>query len=490
MNPQSFRLSLLLLLLLPLLHYISSFDYHHFHKIQAITNTSKPASSSNPEKTQTEITHGKLNNPLNSEVSYNVSHSPFTTINATNTSSITNSNFTTNAKAVRKGKSKLIKVEKDLARARASIRRAVRFCNYTSDEKQTFVPRGVIYRSAYALHQSHIEMEKIFKVWTYREGEPPFAHDGPYNNIYASEGRFMEEMDSTSSPFAAHHPDEAHAFFVPLSVFKVLKFVYMRAPYWGDSLPRVFADYVNVISYKYPYWNRSNGGDHFMVSCYDWAPDVTRADHKLYKDFIRVLCNANTSEGFMPERDATLPEINLPFGQLSTKMTGERPSKRSIFAFFAGGAHGYIRDVLLQHWKDKDDEVQVHEYLPKDVDYNDLMRKSKFCLCPSGWEVASPRVVEAIYASCVPVILSSNYWLPFSDVLDWSKFSVQIPIERIPEIKEILKGISQRKYLELQKRVRQVRIHFEVNRPPRSFDAFHMVLHSVWLRRLNFRLPY
>eukprot|EP00262_Sarcandra_glabra_P003721 TRINITY_DN1449_c0_g2_i5.p1 TRINITY_DN1449_c0_g2~~TRINITY_DN1449_c0_g2_i5.p1 ORF type:complete len:511 (+),score=38.10 TRINITY_DN1449_c0_g2_i5:93-1625(+) len=510
MKRLSFRSSLLLLpLLLPLLLYVSALDHHLLQNFLFLTNTSRPASSLIPEKTHIEITHASLKIPLNSEISYNLSHRPLTTINATNTSfttiNPTNTNFTTiNAtnissttnsnltaeKSVIRRQSKLLKIEMDLARARASIRRAVRFRNYTSDKKQTFLPRGAIYRNPYAFHQSYIEMEKIFKVWTYKEGEPPLFHDGPCNNIYSTEGQFIDEIESGTSAFAARHPDEAHAFFLPLSVVKVLWFVYKPiTSYSRDSLKRLFIDYVSVVSHKYRYWNRSNGGDHFMVSCHDWAPSVTRANPELYKDFIRVLCNANTSEGFKPERDATLPEINLEVGQLSTKKVGQSPSKRSILAFFAGGAHGYIRDILLHQWKDKDVEVQVHEYLLKGVDYTELMGKSKFCLCPSGYEVASPRVAEAIYAGCVPVIISKHYWLPFSDVLDWSKFSVQIPIDRIPDIKVILKGISKRQYLVLHQRVRQARIHFEVNRPARSFDVFHMVLHSLWLRRLNLQLP-
>ncbi|XP_031103766.1 probable glycosyltransferase At5g03795 [Ipomoea triloba] len=383
--------------------------------------------------------------------------------------------------------SNLERLEAKMGMARAAIRDALHGRTKPKLDDPDYVPAGPLYWNAKVFHRSYLEMEKQLKVYVYEEGEKPIFHTGPCKNIYSTEGNFIHRIEK--SKFRTRDAEKAHIFFLPVTVAGIVMMIYERnlSEPWGPMKLTV-SDYVNVVAQKYPYWNRSLGADHFMLSCHDWGPEISKAVPELFKNSIRALCNANTSEGFKPSKDVSIPEIHLPDGTMQGLLGDPSPANRSILVFFAGGIHGPIRPILLEHWENKDEDVQVHKYLPSGVSYYDLLRKSRFCICASGYEVASPRMVEALYTGCVPVLIKSHYVAPFSDVLNWKAFSVEIPVGEIPNLKKILSGISEREYLSLQRMGSLARRHFEVNFPTKRYDVFHMILHSAWLRRLNFRL--
>ncbi|MFS7904667.1 putative xylogalacturonan beta-1,3-xylosyltransferase [Helianthus anomalus] len=387
----------------------------------------------------------------------------------------------------RKITSSLGKIEAGLAKSRALIIKKSGANRTVDDHDEDYVPSGSVYWNPDLFHRSYLVMEKELKIYVYEEGNLPVFHDAPCDGILGMEGIFINDMEI--SRFRTRDPDEAHLFFLPFSIVSIVHYVFERETRLWSDMKNTVIDYVNVIAEKYPYWNRSRGADHFMLACHDWGPEISSAIPTLYKNSIRALCNANTSEGFNLTRDVSIPEIYLPHGTTKGLLGGPSPSKRTTLVFFSGGVHGYIREVLLDHWENKtEDGVKIQKYLSKGEDYYEEVRKSKYCICASGWEVASPRMVEALYMGCVPVLIKDHYAKPFNDILDWRKFSIDIGLENIPNLKTILMRISQRKYIRLQRNGVQVQKHFVINLPPKRYDVFHMILHSIWLRRLNTRI--
>ncbi|KAJ0253191.1 Exostosin family protein [Hirschfeldia incana] len=343
-----------------------------------------------------------------------------------------------------------------------------------------------LYRNVSIFKRSYEMMEKMLKVYVYKEGDKPIMHTPKLGGIYSSEGWFMKLIESNNK-YVTKDATKAHLFYLPFSSQMLEETLYVKNSHSHRNLIKYLKDYIDFISIKYPYWNRTSGADHFLAACHDWAPSETR---KHFPSSIRALCNSDVKEGFVFGKDTSLPEtyVRDPKKPLSN-LGGKSASRRPTLAFFAGQPdHGYVRPILLSYWgNNKDPDLKIFGELPRskgNKSYLQFMKTSKYCICAKGYEVNSPRVVEAIFYDCVPVIISDNFVPPFFGVLNWESFAVFVLEKDIPNLKKILMSISERRYRQMQMRVKRVRKHFLWHVKPEKYDMFHMILHSVWFNRV------
>ncbi|CAM8966363.1 unnamed protein product [Rhodiola kirilowii] len=342
-----------------------------------------------------------------------------------------------------------------------------------------------VYRNVSIFRRSYELMESVLKVYVYGEGEKPVFHQPTLDGIYAAEGWFIKLMEENKR-FTVQDPSEAHLFFLPFSVKSLRALFYGKFHGWKSRMLHI-DNYVDLISRKYPFWNRTQGADHFLVACHDWGPRMTSGRAK---NCIRSLCNANAGDGFRIGKDATLPvtfvrKAKEPLRDLGVKL----PSKRPTLAFFAGSMHGDLRPLLVKYWQNKEPDMVILGSLPRNGQgqkiYRDHMKNSKYCICARGYEVHTPRIVEAIFQECVPVIIADNYVPPFFEVLNWESFAVFVKEKDVANLRKILVSIPHRKYRLMQQRVKVVQEHFLWHKKPVRYDLFNMILHSVWHNRLS-----
>ncbi|KAL2533145.1 Exostosin family protein [Abeliophyllum distichum] len=324
-----------------------------------------------------------------------------------------------------------------------------------------------VFRNISMFKRSYELMERLLKIYVYKEGEKPIFHQPILKGLYASEGWFMKLMEGNKH-FVVKDPRKAHLFYMPFSSRMLEYTLYKRLQQNTGSGTELV------------------GADHFLVACHDWAPYETR--HHM-EHCIKALCNADVTMGFKIGRDISLPETYVRSARNPLRDIGGKPSsQRHILAFYAGNMHGYLRPILLNYWKDKDPDMKIFGPMPPGVaskmNYIQHMKSSKYCICPKGYEVNSPRVVEAIFYECVPVIISDNFVPPFFEVLNWDAFSVIIAEKDISNLKNILISIPEEKYIKMQLGVKKVQRHFLWHANPVKYDLFHMTLHSIWYNRV------
>lgn len=125
-------------------------------------------------------------------------------------------------------------------------------------------------------------MERLLKVYVYKEGEKPGFHQPYMRGIYASEGWFLKLMERNKK-FVVRDPKKAHLFYLAFSS-KMLRVTFSESISGGKKdLEKHLKSYVDLISRKYRFWNRTGGADHFLVACHDWVSFAFNITHNISK---------------------------------------------------------------------------------------------------------------------------------------------------------------------------------------------------------------
>lgn len=116
--------------------------------------------------------------------------------------------------------------------------------------------------------------------------------------------------------------------------------------------------------------------------------------------------------------------------------------------------HDGSRSVMLttcRHGKDWEKLCSDQECLTKCAadnqdydrwDYVSLLKNSTFCLVPRGRRLGSFRFIETLEQACVPVVLADDWVLPFSEVIDWERSTINWDEKLLLELGQHLEDIS------------------------------------------------
>ncbi len=275
---------------------------------------------------------------------------------------------------------------------------------------------------------------------------------------------------------------------------------------------------INYVRQKFPYWNRTDGRDHMI-----WVPGDRSScllesieaksliklthfgyfDHTpSYKKFPMVLDVPNEEWGcYHPLRDVVMPPF-LPNGSLFAQETyvdrrnsinNPLPERTQLF-FFAGGFRpyepdysGYTRHLIAEYLpKWNDSEIRIVD--GGVFDYEETLRRTKFCLAPygHGWGI---RLVSSMVTGCVPVIIQEHVYQPYEEILPYEEFSIRLNNDDIPMLPSILRSISPQQLAALQAGVEKYWPAF-IYESDVGGKAFEYALLSLRRRHMHLKSKY
>lgn len=315
--------------------------------------------------------------------------------------------------------------------------------------------------------------------------------------------QFFDQL--VTSPYLTHNPYEAHLFFIPA-------FTYAFTSNTGQADFHVTRVIQHVKQY-HPFWNASGGRDHMIwtpgdrSSCslksHD-AQSLIKLTHFGYFDndahgkHSTFLADVNPKWGcYHPLRDVVMPP-RVDLAGVTARDTydpGRVKDPRTTLMFFAGAIrpddkeYGGGARILLTEWMSKWKEGHGIELVEGSVpDYDERLRRSKFCLAPygRGWGI---RIVSAMVTGCVPVIIQEHVYQPYEEVLPYEEFSVRLNNADIPRLPEILNSIDEEK---LQKMQRALEVYWPAFVWPQheGGKAFEYGMVALRRRHLNYKSLY
>ncbi|GMK55929.1 hypothetical protein CspeluHIS016_0209850 [Cutaneotrichosporon spelunceum] len=93
-------------------------------------------------------------------------------------------------------------------------------------------------------------------------------------------------------------------------------------------------------------------------------------------------------------------------------------------------------------------------------DYMVELNTARFCPQPRGVAGWSPRVSDALYAGCIPVLIAEATHYPFASMIDWSQISVRIHPTELDQVERILNDIPLERVEQLQANIVAIRDAF------------------------------
>ena len=269
----------------------------------------------------------------------------------------------------------------------------------------------------------------------------------PAREISPMTKEFVDILEAiVQSGFYTENPSEACLFVPPFNLLNEADL---------DD-PVVSAQALSLM----PEWN--GGKNNLLISMITGQSDNLRIEHG---------SSLVAAAGLSTFSYRTRFDIALPFYTiLQEKLVKKVKVKNYLLTITQGGdLHDKFNAILTNNWSINKKDVMIYhnnnyandEAIKQDqyqqlVETNDVLAQSKFCLVAKEkhGRLTSSTLMASMHVGCIPVILIDHLVLPFSEVLDWKRFSIRFYEHDADKVYEHLKTIPENKIHEMAAQVK------------------------------------
>ena len=261
------------------------------------------------------------------------------------------------------------------------------------------------------------------------------------------------------------NPAEADFFFVP---------AYSICMFEGGFFPLETLDekYKQMLA-QLPYFHRNRGRDHLFTFGSGFSANVFRSWRSEMPESIQLSPETwlfNDVEMKEPcfdtWRDIAIPGYLHRHEIISLSRASKQVSERDLLAVFLGRIDSSRGPHPTQGGPDVREAIRLLKekgqiFVAQNLSFHEMhqvMGRAKFCFVPKGKSAWSLRFFEALFANCVPVVLSDHWQLPFEALLDLEAFVIKWPMGMVGDtLMEYLQELPEstiEQYMEASRRSR------------------------------------
>lgn len=283
------------------------------------------------------------------------------------------------------------------------------------------------------------------------------AHAARKHSLHQQYQYFIDILERLSE-FSTDNPNDADYFCVP---------IFLAGWQFENCDPEMFS----IISKSCKYLAR---GRHLLVgtgdfgqryqSKYEMQSNPTRAYRDKYRwlDDRFIILALESTQDLHTQDIAFFPYLTGPIEELRGTVR-----TRDLLCSFKGALGyqelppGHIRGQRLLAYASMLNSEGLHIYGPNvkegmgTLPSRELMFRSTFTLAPAGYGQWSYRLMEALAAGSIPILMADSYVFPFKDQIDWDRYVLRLPEDSLSSLPQILSQIDSSRVARYQEAISQ-----------------------------------